>query len=459
MKNADGMYVNLESHALLGRGLIKTRYRFVEVWLGVFFPLRHIYRPEYAERQIERLAKLESLDGLKHDEEAKELGRAYEMLWAANADEQDEKLQILAFRLVLCAYIPLTPQQLVEALRFDPDKPENYESGIDLPQVEGLYHNFLRTDSDGFLDFEHISAKVFVLNVKSDDNHRQIFSDFDNHRVMADISLQLIERPEHQLWQCAGIQLRQWQSHLSNPHHFRELKGIVSHSSCFDGKFINALSSFGLQKLGRAVRVDNHFVQYLMFHWTRHCYRTCLEDMNFTRRLVDVLQNSASGIQGWSLALGALTRVYAPYGFAKGVSLELAFRAAYGALYEQNFGDKTTIEAHPLLSLVNFDISPCRNYEGRTESFLPVTADDMMIRNLNGDTVLHVASKRPTGHTIRDILMLEKSLENRPRIPLLTLRNFNGVLPLHYAINYNIEEGVKDMLEFEAQYAGLPPPP
>ena len=98
------MYVNLQSYALLGTGLIKTRYRFVEVWLGVFFPLRPIYRTEYAEKQIKRLAKLESLDGLKHDEEAKELGRAYEMLWAANADEQDEKLQILAFRLILCAY-------------------------------------------------------------------------------------------------------------------------------------------------------------------------------------------------------------------------------------------------------------------------------------------------------------------------------------------------------------------
>ena len=83
-----------------------------------------------------------------------------------------------------------------------------------------------------------------------------------------------------------------------------------------------------------------------------------------------------------------------------------------------------------------------------------------MIRNLCGDTVLHLASSRQASHIIRDILMFEKSLAHRPEISLLTSRNLNGRLPLYYAIRHGgIVESVKIMLEFEAQDAGLPFPP
>jgi len=460
MKNADGMYVTQQSYVpWIVKGLTKTRYRWVEVWLGVFFPLRQIYLPGFADEQLERLEKLETLDGLKHREEGKELGRAYKMLWAANSDEQDKKLQVLAFRLILCAYTPLKPQNLVEALRFDPDKPENYELEIDLPRVEGLYHNFLRTDSRGFLDFEHMSAKAFVLDMRAEDNKSRIFSDVDNHRAMMDISLKLMDRPEHQLWQCGGIQLRQWQSQLSDPDHFTQTEMLRQHFFTDEG-VLSSLDESGLRDLGETILFGEHFSQYLLTHWTRHCHRTCLEDRTSTVRVVAVLQNPVSGFQGSSLALGILYQYESDPGFETRFGLHRALYDAYDALCRRNFGAKTMIEAHPLLAMASFGISPCREYNGRMEKFLPVTANDMMIRNLDGDTVLHVASRRQESHTIRDILMLEKSLGCHLETSLLTSRSSSGMTPFAYVISgHRSVEVIKTMLEFEAEYAGLSFPP
>jgi hypothetical protein len=158
--------------------------------------------------------------------EEKAIQYAYQILWDANADEQDSDLRARAFRLVLSAFKPLKQQQLLEAVCFDLDNPDSYEEYIDLSQLEGVYHNFLDISAEGCLEFEHLPPKTFVLELTKINCEDKVFSDIENHRYMADISIKALERPDHQIWKMAGIDLLHWASKLRNSqrsNYFRKL--------------------------------------------------------------------------------------------------------------------------------------------------------------------------------------------------------------------------------------------
>jgi hypothetical protein len=95
------------------------------------------------------------------DTDDKAIKEAYKRLWTINGDDQYKDLQVRVFQIITGARESLTPKQLLEFAHFDPRNTDNYEN-IDLDELEGLYCNFLKTNNNGYLDFEHLSARIFV---------------------------------------------------------------------------------------------------------------------------------------------------------------------------------------------------------------------------------------------------------------------------------------------------------
>ncbi|KAI1357327.1 ankyrin repeat-containing domain protein [Xylaria arbuscula] len=189
-------------------------FRWVEIWLGIFFPVNRkpIRQPAHAMNLLADLEKLNSLDRLAKLEGDKaehstrsprnQLSEAYRKLWDLNGDEQYKDLQVTAFRIVMGALEALSPQALLEAISLiHPD------ALLELDELQGLYHNFLKVDSQGSLTFEHHSAKLFISEIKEGDPSVQIFSETKCNLFLADLIIDAIKRHNHPIWSNSGIDL------------------------------------------------------------------------------------------------------------------------------------------------------------------------------------------------------------------------------------------------------------
>lgn len=155
--------------------LLKTAggmFRWAQIWLNVFFPENNqaIRRHSHAMELMETLKDIKTLDDVPHDQHDefsdaqgnKAIKKAYESLWEINSDgNQYKKLQFRLFQIMTAAYEDLKPQSLLEAVRFDPDNPDECED-LDLEQLTSIYSGFLQVNSNGYLEYEHLSAKIFV---------------------------------------------------------------------------------------------------------------------------------------------------------------------------------------------------------------------------------------------------------------------------------------------------------
>ncbi|KAI1384900.1 uncharacterized protein F4822DRAFT_433439 [Hypoxylon trugodes] len=176
---------------------IKEPDRFKE--RGCRMEKKHILDDELR-KQLE-LALLKSAGGMvsldESLEETKKIENAYRRLWNIT-DDQYKKYQIRLFRIVMGSFERLLVQQLLEAVSFNPDNPSSCED-LELDELEGLYCNFFRISVTGFLEFEHISARVFISELKEDGSNKLMFSAYENQYTLVDIAIKTIERPNHWL--------------------------------------------------------------------------------------------------------------------------------------------------------------------------------------------------------------------------------------------------------------------
>lgn len=179
----------------------------MQLWLGVFFNPNHdsIIFKKTAEEKLQMLETASKLPTtMKGDDE---MTQVYQKLWEANGDgDENRKLhQIRVFRFVLAAKEPLTCQQVLEAVRFDPEAPEEHNEEIDMTYLRKLYHNFLR-EGRRVLEFEHVSAKTFILEMQDMGSKKSLFADqLQNHSTVAETSLLLIRNPDHMLWKTTRL--------------------------------------------------------------------------------------------------------------------------------------------------------------------------------------------------------------------------------------------------------------
>ncbi|KAI5924980.1 hypothetical protein F4810DRAFT_662291 [Camillea tinctor] len=428
----------------LESALIKSAggmFRWVEIWLGIFFPKNKqpVELPGYADELLGDLENLQSLDKLiggednesPADEKDNALKKVYSMLWNINGGKQYEALQIRAFQIVTAAFESLTPQQLLEAVLLDTDKFENYQ-GLTLDRLKSLYCNFLRENSEGVLDFEHLSAQVFVSEMKTSDalkfskseNHHippetPIFSERESHRTMADIAIKVIERSDHQIWKAAGIRLVDWgtcaKTILDGEEHILD----ISKHRIYE---MTASKSFGA---------------YLFRCWIRHCQMLREEDQ-FPQKMSSLFQNAPPGLKGW-IFTQALSR-WGPRGrgYTTRCNSTLHKLSRDTLVYLASQG-REAVCIDPFLCMVSFGFSPFSHDSEFRRDLLPGFDYAVTLGNLERKTPLHIACIRRDEAIAKDLLIFERTKRDSC-LPLLLAEDKSHRIPISYAITGNFIE-------------------
>ena len=283
------------------------------MWLGVFFPKnksKPIYLREYAEKKLKDLEN-NSLEDLQDEKKGELLQTAYERLWAINSDEQDKHLQVRTFRLLLCAFRPLTANELREAVSFTLNDLDKEREELKLVDLESLYHNFLTTGLSGFLEFEHSSSKTFVMGLKEAESEDLLFSQPKNHLAMADLAIKAMVRPLHQLWTIDGFRFCHWAAQLRDPEVFRMMQDLASSGQIgVFGKRNDPPASI-LPELGKVLfgKSRDHFASYLSGNWALHCRKATATNKSIAPRIRSLIQSSSSAFDGWCLTYGVLYNI------------------------------------------------------------------------------------------------------------------------------------------------------
>jgi hypothetical protein len=438
------------------------RYRWVEVWLGVFFPFKRIYLRAYAEKKLDAIEH-HSLEGLDDEKKGESLQTAYGHLWNANYDEQDDDIRIQLFRLLLCAYRALTADELCEAINFNIsclNKDGENSTNIKPVHLKKMYHNFLRASASGELEFEHLSAKTFVEGLKEESSQLKerksqeiLFSPPRNHLAMADLAIKAMMRPEHQLWTNHGFRYLDWATQLIDAKVFENIRAEIDELQRDERDHPLIL------RLLRVIlgKHRNNIAQYLGAYWVRHCRKAMVADGSIAPMIRRLLQNPSSGFDGWCLSYGVLRTEKSEFlrefrsEFQPEDGTSYSDFASYVALQCLASG-QTKITPHLLLSLVRLGLPLYteKNDKENGFSWMPLHT----IRNLLGETALHIATGIGNATNIRHFLEFERGQSDSVTASgdaLLFSRDAFGCIPLHDAVPADV---IKILLEFEASDAG-----
>lgn len=388
--------------------------------LAFFFPKNKnsIRRPGYADTLLEELENLQSLPKLADGEdesldETKRIEEAYRRLWDIT-DGQYKKYQIRLFQIVMGAFEPLSIQQLLEAVSFDPDNPNNHEE-LELDELKGLYCNFLRPNIGGRLDFEHISARIFISEMKEEGSNKLVFSENENQYTLADISIKMIERPDHWLWEAAGISLVDWGREAKE---YLEMEKVLSTEVMVDESRRNHINR---------ILFSNHFGSYIFRWWVAHCQPFRRNDQ-FIQRIYKFIRDTKSSLEAWVL-----------YDIASRTSGRF-----FDAMALSTYQSKEVMCINPLLCMVSLNFSPFVHNAGPGPVLLP-GLDDITAQNLKGRTALHIACELADSAIVEDLLKFERT-KRQSCYSLLLRKDCEGKIPMHTSTTDDV---VRTLLEYE----------
>ncbi|OTA90100.1 hypothetical protein M434DRAFT_398187 [Hypoxylon sp. CO27-5] len=410
----DSLCKRLESALIKSAG---GMFRWVQIWLSIFFPRNKtvIRRLTYAEDLLKDLENPQSLGKLKDGEdesvdETKKIEEAYRRLWNI-IDDQYKKHQIRLFQVIMGAFERLSTEQLLEAISFDPDNPDNYEK-LELDELEGLYCNFLRRNIHGDLYFEHISARIFISEMKTEGSNKLIFSQNENHRTLADIAVKTIERPKHFIWKAAEIPLADWGRHIKT---YLEIEktfppGVLVPQRLTSGSY------------------SNHFGNYIFRYWIDHC-GVFRRNEQFVRRICKFIQDAQYSLEAWALYNPSLWH-------CKSIFNAMTLISTY-----QN---KEIMCMSPLLCMIGLNFSPFYYDNGPGPALLP-GLDDITTQNWRGQTALHIACALGNVSIVEDLLKFERA-QRQSCYSLLFSNDCLGKVLMHESTNDNV---VKILLKYE----------
>lgn len=407
---------------------LEGRFRWVEIWLGVFFPRNRnaVERAVNAKKLLDQLKNIESVEELPHDksddsrDDKKKMAikEAYEKLWEINGDYgQDKDLQVRLFQIITASFENLRPGALLEAVRFDPGDSDRYEE-LDSDQLEGLYSSFLKKNSYGCLEYEHFSAKMFVQDIR--DSDKSVFSIEESHRTMAEIAISAMERPDHCIWKKTKMDalVSGEYARISMPDKRTEYARL----SVPDKR--PRFNRWNLVNLSRGFMDYFHFGPYLFKFWFDHC-QMLRGDEQFIQRMSNFLQRANPAFEAW---VNFLVENYGRY------------RDTLTRITRQG---SEAIRPSPLLCMVSFGFSPI-SHNTEQPALLP-GLEDPTVRNLDLETALHIACKASNTTIVEDLLRLECSRRGSC-IEFLTTKDNRGQTPLHLAKD---EDTVKILLRYE----------
>ncbi|KAI1743019.1 hypothetical protein F4680DRAFT_410812 [Xylaria scruposa] len=428
-------------------------FRWIEIWLGVFFPKnkKPIQQEKYARELLDELGKLKTLDRLEklqRDEDTdfadfwkNHLHKAYRQLWDINGDEQYKALQISAFKIIMGAFESLTPRQLLEAISLDLT---NFEDGaaLELDELEGLYYNFLKVDYEGRLNFEHLSAKLFVSEIKKENCEELMFPENECHRKMADIVITAIEKPHHYIWRDSGINSIDFGSRLRT--------SLTAATAQSWGRFWHPSEHEEREWREITDAIDSaHFGRYLFNYWVLHCNRS-RNDKRFVQKMVKLFHSAWSSLEDWVFITGAY--IYRHHRRLEdrwmdrprnGSFLGLGMRATSVLSLDQ---DGTSVHVSPFLFMLALGFSPFTRGTGTKPVLLPCFSDDdITLPNVNGRISLHIACALRNDAIVTDLLEFHVGKQGSC-IPLLEAMDEWKRVSMHYA---STDKVVKTLLRYE----------
>jgi Ankyrin repeat len=183
------------------------------------------------------------------------LNETYKRLYMNTVTQNERENTAKTYRVILSAYEPLTIKEVVQAVSIG--RNGEIHNHVNAEYIRSRCHNFIVENEDGFLQFAHQSARLFLEKAENhgDKNFVDVddFSDTANHREMAKICLQLMLRPDHPMWLIGKLDSVQ-------------LKGEFG--------FLNMLTKIEKPRhrpifLEWAAR--RGFSQYAFSYWTDHC--------------------------------------------------------------------------------------------------------------------------------------------------------------------------------------------
>ncbi|KAI0965843.1 hypothetical protein F4678DRAFT_312854 [Xylaria arbuscula] len=431
----------------LEKALLKNAggmFRWVEIWLSIFFPAngKPIRQARYAQNLLVELEQPETLDRLVkaqgsesndyEDHWKNQLDEAYKKLWAINGDEQYEALQISAFQVVMGAFRSLTPQQLLEAVCL-----ANDDTTLTLDELEDLYCNFLKVNNEGCLNFEHLSAKIFVSEMKKEGSDESKFSEATCHRALANIAITAIEQPNHRIWGGSGINL-------------------IDLDTCRESILTTARQPYsyftldpGTRRYNKAKAIEApQSSQYLFAYWISHC-GLCRGDKKLARRLLDNFSKSKpdeSGLEHW-----ILQSIWLDFDSDNPKDRKLRISSdqrflPHDALVLSTCTGETVIRISPLLFMIGLGFSPFIQDAGTTPILLKGFHDDhITLANVFGRVSLHFACSMGDNNMVTNLLKMQRTKEGSCTL-LLNAKDRRGRIPLHYA---HSEDVVRTILEYE----------
>ncbi|KAI0872757.1 hypothetical protein GGS24DRAFT_502493 [Hypoxylon argillaceum] len=453
-------------------------FRWIEIWLGVFFPKnkRPIRQKEYAENLLRNLEELETLDVLETlrdgdsidsaDIWKNHLHKAYRKLWEINGEDQYKSFQSSVFKIVTGAFESLTPQQLLEAVCLDLADSERSVI-LEPDELESLYYNFLKVDSKGRLNFEHLSAKLFVSEMKNHDSDELMFSERECQNVLADIGIKALEQPDHLIWRGSAIDLLDWGACAKTTLMVtRCLKPDTRNAAdweCLTWPWIcnhsNGRSSLISHKI-RIIHNDNsvnkwtnirktaasaHLARYLFGHWILHCNKR-RDDNQFVQRMIELCHSSWPCLKGWIFGAASIESRLRYFGHnIQEHQRQLSMRAS-GALHLLDDQNGTVVCASPFLFMMVLNFSPFTQNSGSKLALPSCFNDhDITLPNLFTQTPLHTACALGNNAMVTNIL--ENQLAQKTScVHLMDAMDDYGRIPMHHAFTDDV---VKTLLKYE----------
>ncbi|KAI0912724.1 hypothetical protein F4823DRAFT_559659 [Ustulina deusta] len=418
-------------------------FRWVEIWLGIFFPKtrKPIRQEQYARALLDELEnpkRLERLDKLRGGENndytdnwKHELHKAYRKLWDINGEEQYKAVQTSAFQIVMGAFGSLTPQQLLEAVCL-----ANPDYALQLDELEDLYCNFLKIDNKGRLNFEHLSAKIFVSEIENEDSNELMFSKSKCNNALAETVIKAMEQPNHPIWRDYGIDLVAWGTYA---------KATITVESDDDIKILKLLPDSETRSKWtetKAAIYSAHFGQYLLRCWISHCEMR-KDDNQFVHRMVNLFQRARPSLEGWIFTTTYMERI--PESRLHFTYWEPVLYAR-SALFVPSRQDETVIDISHFLFIMALNFSPFIQDPGPEPALLPdFDDDDITLPNDSGCISLHIACASGNSAMVRNLLKFQRA-KMRPCTPILMAMDCYGRIPMHYACTDDV---VKILLEYE----------
>ncbi|ERF72750.1 hypothetical protein EPUS_04803 [Endocarpon pusillum Z07020] len=184
-----GLYVEVAGE-LTNRAM--GMFQWVKLRIGIFFPKPPLETTTKVQKELKELRTANP----------KDLNPTYRRLYANNVIQYERQNTAKTYRLILSAYKPLTLKQVREAVSIENDGKINNE--VDEEYIRRRCHSFVIENEDGYLQFAHESARLFLEKVENhgDKDFADVddFSDTANHREMLEICLKLMMRPNHPMW-------------------------------------------------------------------------------------------------------------------------------------------------------------------------------------------------------------------------------------------------------------------